>query len=391
MRLAKSKTALCIIMIFLSWRIVYASIDFTIQLNGGLLGPAIDFTDIADTQNQVKEHPESLLNNNDTVIPYGLTLANTVGYPNGKAVIPNFECGMAVGAGVYKYDRYENFSTDDPKIPGGGVNAAFHFGFGLSKDTDLSFKFLINQGMYKPEKNISEESEEDNGGVVINTKKRKYDFTLEETNMVSLGVKGRYNIVPEKKLIPFVLSFGGVTAGVALDYQHARVISKGEYQDTRPVSFTGVNPLSGESFKEVVSVETTIYGNADFEWNVISVTPEIMAYSDLFYFLTLYTGPAVSINAGSANFSMKANGVLVNLSPVYGDAASTLVVATAGNTIATGYLRANEPFSVPLAVPLWKAGFEINIMAFKIQGEAATVLTSPTKSFIAQVGMRVQF
>jgi len=385
MRLFISRAALCVSIIFLLGGGVYASIDFTITLNESLLGPAIDFYDITDTQNQIKENPENLLNNNDKVIPYGLTLANTIGYPNGKSIIPNFECGMAVGAGVYQYDRYksfENFSEneDDLEVPGAGANAAVHFGFGLSGDTDISFKLFINQGMYKPDKNINKESDV-----------HKYDFTLDETNLVSFGVKGRYNLVSEKKIIPFLFSFGGVTAGVALDYQHGRVTSTGTYQDTRMTTFTGVDAVSGESFNETVNVETTVNGKADFEWNIISVTPEIMVYSDFFYFLTLYTGPAVSLNAGSANFSMSASGVLKNLTPVYGDENSILVVAEEGSTVATGVLRANEPFSVPLAVPLWKAGVEINILAFKIQAEGAAVLTSPTKSFTAQLGIRVQF
>lgn len=385
MRLLTSKAALCITIIFLLGRGVFASIDFTIQLDGSLLGPAIDFYDITDTQNKIKENPENLLNGNNKVIPYGLTLANTIGYPNGKSIIPNFECGMSVGAGVYQYDRYKSFKNfseneNDLKVPGIGANAAIHFGFGLSTDTDIAFKLFINQGMYKPDKNINKESDE-----------HKYDFTLDETNMVSFGVKGRYNLVSEKSLIPFIFSFGGVTAGVALDYQHARVTSNGMYQDTRLIKFTAVDPFSGESFDEDVNVETTVNGRADFEWNIISVTPEIMVYSDFFYFITFYTGPAVSLNAGSANFSMSAKGVLKNLTEVWVDANSLVPAAEKNKTIATGVLRANEPFNVPLAVPLWKVGVEINILAFKIQAEGAAVLTSPTKSFAGQVGMRVQF
>lgn len=381
MRLIISRAALCITIIFLLGRGVYASIDFTITPNGSFLGPIINFSDITDTQNKVKENPDKLLYNNDKVIPFGLALANTIGYPNGKSIIPNFECGMAVGAAVYKYDRYKDFDKDNPQVPGGGVNAAVHFGLGLSKDTDFTFKILINQGMYKPDKNINKESGES-----------KYDFTLDETNMVSLGVKGRYNLISEKGLIPFIYSFGGVTAGVALDYLHARVASSGKFQDTRTISFTSANPISGESYKDDVNVETTVEGKANLEWNIISVTPEIMVYNDFFYFLTLYTGPAVSFNAGSANFSMSADGILKNLDPVmYNDGTTSSVVAPAQSTIATGKLRANKPFSVPLAVPLWKVGVEINILAFKIQAEGAAVLTSPTKSFTAQVGMRVQF
>lgn len=380
MRLLISKAVLCISILFLLGGGVYASVDFIITPNGSLLGPAINFTDINDAQNKIKEHPDNLLNNNNEVIPYGLALSNTIGYPNGKSIIKNYEGGLATGAAVYKYDRAENFSKDDPKIPGGGANAAVHFGFGLSGDTDITFKLFINQAMFTPDMDIEKESDT-----------RNYNFSLDETNIVSLGVKGRYNLISEKELIPYVFKFGGVTAGVALDYLHGRVICTGSYQDTRLINFTGINLISGESFTQDVNIETTVNGKADFEWNVVSVTPEIMIYSDFFYFLTLYTGPAVSLNAGSANFNMTAEGILKNLTSVYGDETSTIEVAPADSTIATAVLRANVPFSVPLAVPLWKVGVEINMLAFKIQVEGAAVLTSPTKSFTAQAGVRFQF
>jgi len=359
---------------------VFANVDFTIYPNAGVLGPAIDFANISDAEAQIKQHPENFLHNNAEAIPYGLALANTFGYPNGKAIIPNFEAGIATGVAVYKYDRYENFSQNDPTIPGAGVNAAVHFGLGLTEDTDITFKMFINQGMYSPDKHIKKSSDN-----------RLYDFTMDETNLISLGVKGRYNLIKEIEIIPFIFSFGGVTTGVAVDFSHGKVSTSGRYQDTRQLQFSGTDAFSGDPFTQSVNVQSTVDGKAVFEWNIISITPEIMVYTDLFYFFTLYTGPAVSFNAGTANFSMTANGVMTNLTPVYSDDGHIATLAAANSTIATAKLHANAPFNVPIAIPLWKVGLEINLWALKLQAEGATVLTSPTKSFTLQVGTRVQF
>jgi len=380
MRLSISTTAILLSMVLLSGNPLYSSVEFNIYPNGSILGPAMDFAEIGDSEDQIKEHPESLIDNNEKVIPYGLALANTLGYPNGKSIIPNFEAGIAAGAAVYQYDRAGNFSKDDPKIPGIGANAAFHFGLGLTADTDISFKFLINKGMYSPDKAIKKETDE-----------RMYDVTLEETDIVSFGLKGRYNLIKEITVIPFIFSFGGVTAGVAVDYTHGKISSKGIYQDTRLLEFEGVDSFSGDSFTQEVNVKTSVEGEAAIEWNMISVTPEIMGYVDLFYIFSIYTGPALTLNAGSANLSMTANGELTNLTPVYSDDGHITELVGVNETVATGALNANAPLSVPIAVPLWKAGIELNILAFKLQAEAAVVLTDPAKSFTAQVGARVQF
>lgn len=376
-----SRTAiLTVSMILFTGIAAFAGVDFNIYPNGEVLGPAVSFADINETESDIKEHPEKLLEKNDEQIPYGFALANTIGYPNGKAVIRNYEAGFATGVAAYQYDRYENFSKDDPKVPGVGANAAIHFGMGITDDTDVTFKLFVNQGMYTPDKGINEEKDE-----------REYDIELDKTDIISIGVKGRYNLIGETAIIPFILSFGGVTAGVAVDYTHGNIASSTTYIDRREVSFEGTSSFSGDKFEQEINVETEVKGDSKIEWNIVSVTPEIMAYADLFYFLSIYTGPAVSLNAGSANISVTAKGTLKNNDPIYADEGNITELVRENSIIARGKLSANAPLDVPVAVPLWKAGLEINILAFKIQAEGATVLTSPTDSFTAQLGLRMQF
>jgi len=380
MRLSRNVIILSVCLMLLKGATASAEVDFNIYPNGEILGPAVSFTDINETESDIKKHPEDLLEKNDNIIPYGFALANTIGYPNGKAIIPRFEAGFATGVAAYQYDRYENFTKDNPEVPGVGANAAVHFGLGITEDTDVTFKLFVNQGMYTPDKSIDKESDE-----------RDYKVSLKETDLISIGVKGRYNLIGETSIVPFILSFGGVTAGVAVDYSHGNISASTTYTDRRPVSFTATSSFSGDEFEQEIDIETRVKGETQIEWNIVSVTPEIMAYADLLYIFTFYTGPAVALNAGSANIHASAEGSLKNQEEVYADESHITTLAETGSTIATGELKANAPYDIPFAVPMWKLGMEINIMAFKIQAEAATVLTSPADSFTAQVGLRMQF
>jgi hypothetical protein len=381
MRLFTIISAILMSLFLLMNETLTASVDFVIDPNESVLGPwAFYNTDEAEAE--ITEPLNNAVDNNEKIIPYGLALANTLGYPNGKAIILNFEAGISAGAAVYKYDRYEDFNTEDPEVPGAGANAAVHFGMGLTENTDITFKLFIKQGMYTPDKNVTKDS--DTGA---------YEMKLDETNLFSAGVKGRYRLIGETEFIPNIFSFSGITAGAALDFSHGRVSSTGTYMDISTITFQGSDIFSGDTtlFSQDIDVQTIVTGETALEWNILSVTPEIMAYIDLFYFFSLYTGPAVSLNAGNANFTVTSEGDMKNLDPVYRDQAETAVLINPNQTVATGKLVVNAPMKVPVAVPLWKLGLELNLGPFKIQGEAATVLTSPADSFTAQIGARVQF
>ncbi len=361
---------------------VHADLSFSIYPNDTVLGPAMDFADVADTESKIKKYPDDFVNKNEDIIGYGMALSNTLGYPNGKAIIglfPHFEAGFALGAGVYKLDRYKDFEKENPETPGAGVNAALHFGTGITDKIDVTAKMLFYNSFYVPGKSYSHETEI-----------HDLDIKIRKTDIVSMGFKGRYNIFPKKDLVPYIFSFSGLTAGVSVDFVHGAVSTNCTYKDTRDVDLEGSDLYSGDSFTQEVNITTDVSGSATTEWNIVSLTPEIMVYCDLFTFLSLYTGPALSLCAGNTLFYANANGAVVNNTPVYADQANSFVLAIPGSTIATGVLYGDSYFNVPWVIPMWKLGLEINIVDFKIQLEAASVLTSPLDSFTAQLGFRVQ-
>jgi hypothetical protein len=360
-----------------------AGTEFIIIPNDSTLD-SVSFLNLTDAQNQIKRHPEQFVDRNDKTIPTGFAMANLLGYPNGKGIIkplPHFEAGFALGGSVYKLGRSKDFSKDNPEVPGFGANAAVHFGAGLTDNSDLTAKIFFNNGIYNYKKSLTQTSTD-----------RKYTIDLKKTEMISFGLKYRYNIIKPKEVVPVLFSFGGITAGASLDYMYGKISANGSYADSRNIDFTiAEDPIThNTNIARIVNVATDVKGKASVRWSITSVSPELMVYGDFLYFLTLYTGPAVSLNAGYVKYDISARGTLKNTSSIYSDG-NIIEVVPADSTIATGILTSNASYRIPPVIPFWKAGIEINIMTVKIQLEGATVLTSPTDSFSSQLGVRAQF
>lgn len=361
---------------------ITASVNVTITPDASTLGPLITFVDTTQYENDIADHPQAFFDLNDKTLPYGFALANTIGYPNGKSLIkpfPSFESGLSGGSSVYKYKRSGDFGKDNPKIPGIGANAAIHFGTGIDDKSDVTFKLLYSQNFYTPDKKLTKD----------NTK-RDYEFKLTEMNMLSLGSKVRYNIISGSDASASLFSFGGITAGIALDYMKGNIDARGIYRDRRNVNFTVTDPLTYDTITRSILTESTIRGNTSLNWNIVSVTPELFTYIDLLYILSLYTGPSASFNAGSVKFNTHATGEARNVNAINSDG-DILELVPANSTIATAEMKSTAKMKVPPVIPKWTLGFEINILAFKIQIEGTTVLTSPTDSFAGQIGLRAQF
>jgi len=370
------------ILLVISSSSAFASVNVTITPDASTLGPLISFVDTSQYENDVAAHPEAFFNLNDKTLPYGFALANTIGYPNGKSLIkpfPSFEFGLSGGAAVYKYKRSGDFGKDNPKIPGMGANAAIHFGSGINDVSDITFKLLYSQNFYKPDKKLTKD----------NTK-RDYEFKLTEMNMLSLGSKVRYNIIPGSSYGPGLFSIGGLTVGVAADYMKGNIDARGIYRDRRNVNFTVTDPLTYDTITRSILTESTIRGNTSLSWNIVSVTPELFTYLDLLYVFSFYTGPSASFNAGSVKIRTDARGETKNVNSIYSDG-NILELIPADSTIATAEMNSTAKMKVPPVIPKWTLGVEINIFAFKIQIEGTTVLTSPTDSFSGQIGLRAQF
>jgi hypothetical protein len=334
-------------------------------------GTNITITDIASFDNVAQAEADyeafidSFFTENEEVIPSGLAMVNTLGYPNGKSTIkpfPHFEFGVAAGVGILEYGRYEDFSEEYPTIPFGGINAAVHVGTGVTERLDVTVKFFSLGMVYKVD-----ESFDDEAGDV------SYKVRIKDTDVYSVGAKFRYNLLPNMTIVPLLLSFGGVSVNLAFDYMKADTKIIMEMSDTENVDVLST-PISA----------TATYNNEGrMEWNLYSVTPEMLVYLDLLYFISIYTGPSVSFNYGTFDFTMRGNGNIITNDPVG--------PYTPGDVIGTTAVDIDYSMKPYAMIPKWTLGLELNLSVLKLQAEVTSILNSPNDSVMGQVGIRMQF
>jgi hypothetical protein len=335
----------------------YAGTDMTITPIIGITAP-----EALNAEMEFEAFVDNFFTENEEVIPGGLAMVNTLGYPNGKATIkpfPHFEFGVAAGVGILEYGRYEDFSEDNPTIPFGGINAAVHVGTGITERLDVTVKFFSLGLVYKVD-----ESFDDEAGDV------EYKVRIKDTEVYSAGAKFRYNLLPSITIVPLLLSFGGVSVNLAFDYMKGETKTILEMKETRDIKVSGIDE----------TVEASHINEGKIEWNLYSVTPEMLVYLDLLYFISLYTGPSVSFNYGTFDFTMNGSGKLVGQGPNF-----------AGTDIADIDVRIDYSMKPYAMIPKWTLGIELNILMLKLQAEVISILNSPTDSVMGQVGIRMQF
>ena len=359
-----------------------AGTELTIDTNPLLFLFGIDFDDKTDAEQTFSELPSDFFSKNDDVIPNGLVMTNTLGYPNGKSTIkpfPHFEFGAAAGGGVWQYTRFDDFDSDNPTVPFGGVNAAIHAGTGITENIDVTLKFFSLGWFYSVDDTFDYGDDRYDDKTDDDIDKPYIEAEITDSNVYSFGIKGRYNWLKPSSIIPYFLAFGGISINLGLDYMKGKWKVVYELHDTNDID------LKQDDETYTIEADTRLEGSASVEWSLLSITPEIFIYTDIFYVFSFYTGPSVSFNFGSINFNTDAEG---NLDAKDADVGT---VNLGDLHIGEVELRSRNKMEPSLVIPKWTLGLEMNIWALKIQVEGAAVLTSITESFTTQVGIRFQF
>jgi hypothetical protein len=369
--------------------LLFGGTSFSITPNTTILGPPqfINFSDKSGTEDQFGALANRFFDVNAETLATGLAMTNTLGYPNGKSTIrkfPFFEIGASAGAGVYQYKRIDQFSKDNlelnPTIPGGGLNGGFHVGTGLTDRIDVMLKFFALSPFYNDKRKVDKSDDS-----------QSYNLEVTDMSVYSFGIKPRYNLLKRRGSV--LAAFGGVSCNLGLDYFYARIAGKVDYSKTVPgIEFNLQDPFdSAHEISQSIGLIGDVHGTGELKTDIISITPEVFAYFDLLYLFSFYTGPSVSINSGSFEFNIDTRGTLSNDEALVipGTPAGDYTFVDAGQEIATAALISKNKMIPARFIPRWTLGLELNIWVLKVQLEASTILTSPTESLMAQVGLRI--
>ena len=172
--------------------------------------PGLDAIDTTNLSIQI----ENIQDLNGPFIADGFAFANNLGYPIGKSYLgsfPHFEFGFSIGVGGA---NMKYFDEDDPDIDNGSfpsfrINPSLHFGVGLGYGLDV-----IGKRVYVSKNSFDSIYDEDVDFDII---------TLSDFKIYSIGGKLRYNIIKEKNIAPYMLSFGGITLSFGCDALYGNI------------------------------------------------------------------------------------------------------------------------------------------------------------------------
>ncbi|MFW5861835.1 MAG: hypothetical protein ACOCWZ_06245 [Spirochaetota bacterium] len=336
---------------------VYARTTIDVTGSGGTTIPP-------GSEEEYENQVQDLSDLNGPIVANAFALANTMGYPIGKSSIggfPHFEAGLAVGAGFTNTVYYsDDEDAPDGSFPGIMANPVIHAGVGLPGGFDVIGKlFYFRLNMYDP-------------GLESST------ASLEEINMVSIGGKVRYNYIEDKTVIPFLLSFGGLTFSLGLDVMMGNMGVTGNYE----TEFEDIT--IEDSFGTLHTVTTAFDGDYDatISWTIVSLTTQAVAYIDIMYLFSFYTGLGLTGNLGFFSTDFNGDGDLTTDDPAYFAATGTDVVGTLN-------FQSTNSYTPDYFIPTWIFGLELNLTVLKITGETMVNLRNG-EDVTLQAGVRIQ-
>lgn len=359
-----------LVMAFIPFTNLYSTTNITITLDptADLVLDTGDF-ETSKMENQIQDTSDK----NGPFVANAFALANVLGFPIGKSYLgafPSFELGISGGAGCTNMEYYDKteLAHNNGTRPMFAPNPILHFGMGIAGGVDIIGKiFYLSKSFVDHYK-----SDIKYGNDV---------FKVTDYKVYSVGGKLRYNYIKEKKFLPFYLSFGGVTFSLGGNFMYGDINVTGNYKyDFKNITVT--NPGPGPASYEVPINFDGQY-QTKIHWTIFTVDAQAIAYFDIFYFISLYSGFGVAGNIGSFNIKFIGSGNATSDDPNYFGITGT------NNVGRIDFMTKNSYRPSPV-IPLYILGFEINILVLKLNAE--TMVNLLNRSDVnAQVGTRLQF
>ncbi|HPQ53257.1 MAG TPA: hypothetical protein PK253_08385 [Spirochaetota bacterium] len=311
----------------------------------------IDTANISELTGQVQDRSDI----NGPFLADAIAFANITGYPIGKATLgsfPHFEFGAAVGAGCTNMDYFadKDAAKAEGSFPMIVPNPVFHFGFGIAGGFDFIGKIMTyDSKMYLPdyEKSLA---------------------TPQQISVYSFGGRLRYNLVEGFTIVPFLLSFGGITVSVGGDFMGGTAKITGTYETT----FKNITVNLG--IPQTVDLDFTGSYEAEITYAMYSGTVNMVAFVDIFTLFSFYSGMGMS--AGSGYFKAKFDG--------------TGTLSYSGTDVGSLTFNSENKYRPHIFIPHYILGLEINLFMLKFNAETMVNLRNG-EDVTALVGVRFQF
>lgn len=339
---------------------MYGSAQAKTSIDIGSLVPGVSIPSQKELEMAVQDKADL----NGPIAADSLAMGNITGYPVGKSTIgtfPHFQVGVAMGAGMTNMRYFDDSrpESDNGSLPGITPNPALHFGVGLGGGFDIIGKyFSLTKAILDP-------------GLSTDIAR------LSDYKLISLGAKLRYNIVEKKKLLPFLFNFGGVTVSLGGDFMYGDIKVSGDYE----ADFGDITVDYGSA------VPTRVDFDGDYQarilWSMFSLTAQAVAYFDIFYLFSFYTGFGLTGNVGYFKMGFDGDGLISSDDPAYR-------LFRPDGQVGTLLFESTNTYQPYYVIPTYLVGLEINLWVLKVTGETMVNLYN-RKDVNATVGVRFQF
>lgn len=311
---------------------------------------------------------QDVTDKNGKFIANSFALANMLGYPIGKSSIghfPHIEAGVALGVALTNA-KYFDDKAEDGTFPGVMANPVVHAGMGLAGNFDIIGKlFYFRKSIYAPD---------------IDTD----TATLQDFNFISFGAKLRYNYLKEATILPFLLKFGGLTFSIGGDIMMGNIDVTGNYDaQYENIEVEYDNPAGGP-VEYAGTLQTSLastYG-ATVSWTVFTLSAQAIAYIDVMYLFSFYTGFGLATNLGFFSTDFNGNGQLTT------DDATYIGVKGDGD-IGTMDFESVNSYMPNYLIPTFIFGVEINLFVIKLTADTMVNLYNRSDVTL-QAGIRMQ-
>ncbi len=331
----------------------YARTTITVTPDGGVTVPS-------DSTDSIEQQLQDITDKNGKFIANAFALSNMLGYPVGKSSIghfPHMEAGVAAGVALTNA-RYFDDRAEDGTFPGVMANPVVHAGVGLAGNFDIIGKlFYFKMSIYDP-------------GLDTDT------ATLQDFNFVSLGAKLRYNYLKEATIVPFLLSFGGLTFSIGADIMMGNIDVTGMYDaEYEDITVTVVSDYT------LTANLNSNYG-ATVSWTVFTVSAQALTYIDIMYLFSFYTGFGLATNLGFFSTDFSGDGQLTTDDAMY-------IAAKGNGLIGTMEFESVNSYMPGYLIPTFIFGVEINLFVIKLTADTMVNLYNRSDVTL-QAGVRMQ-
>lgn len=319
-----------------------------------------------DTLDGIADEFESLIDANGTYLAEANMLTNLAAYPIGDpnvGTLPHMQGGIGL-AGGFANMKYFDGRAEKDSLPAVGMVPVYHFGTGLLPKLDCIVRLsYFDIAFFDPDEMPSVS-----------------DFvTIKDFKIIGVGGRLRYQLVGSIPVVPFLLSLKGVNISGGADVLRGIISINRELDD--PLGSYEVDPFGGVG---ATTVDLYYQGDMDasVSWTQLNIATQITAYTEVFQFLTIYTGLGMAVGYSWYTISADADADIMSDDPVFpGSPGAVLGAAT--------FDSKNTYNPYPL-IPTVVIGGEVSLFLVKFSAETMVNLRNK-EDVTLSLGMRFQF